>query len=130
MSSFATKAEAEDFGRRTLLRMNNPHDWTVRVWDNLGWHVELRDKKLRQIVVHVSRYSDKKITFWSWMVDKPDCVGSSASWPCSEHMKSPQGAVDQLFRRFDAYITQQITLFEQLREVVRVVGRRNKKAKA
>ncbi len=41
-----TQNEARKAAEALQKKMHNSHDWKVRVWENLGWHYEIRNGPL------------------------------------------------------------------------------------
>ena len=67
--TYQTEEEAQDAGIKARRRMKSK-GWTVRVWENLGWHFELLNAPLS---VH-----EGSSGFFAFVADKPDKAGFGA----------------------------------------------------
>jgi hypothetical protein len=83
-----TRAEAADIGKAALQKMKWGR-WSVRVWENLGWHVSLYSKD-GYIRIH---YSERTRDWDTYVSDEPDQCGDSYGGTWQPH-KNPQKSLE------------------------------------
>jgi hypothetical protein len=107
--NFKTEIEARTFGDALLPKMPSPDRWTLRVWENLGWHCSVICGPIQVWPTEMDRYhcliSD----------DVRHAGGGAGVWSQRNgSAKTPKGAMRKAFAAVRAYQAQVSQVFNYL----------------
>lgn len=110
MASFDIASAATNRAKSVRARMLSPDSWTVRVWENMGWHWSL-------ICGNVSLHEDLDGKFWAMVsYDEDDAGVGVSAWTNpdtpsmdkilreSDILADPQEAVDEAVKLVREYL--------------------------
>lgn len=105
-----TKQEATAKGKSMLAMMDQPKDWRVDVWENLGWHYCLEH-----------RASGGLLTVWpfedgifSAMLSLNCPRAGDIRWSNNYHSKDPNKAVQHVIRRAEIVLAAEQAAFNKI----------------
>lgn len=81
--------KAKAIGVMTLKRLKNPAGWKIRVWENMGWHVQLKKGGMN---LHIRTYGDK--IEYSTLFSAEGGSGGDPSWTDQFRSEDPNKAVE------------------------------------
>lgn len=103
----ATKKEVMDIAAKMMpLMPDNGNGWYLRVWENLGYHFELRKG-----IVSVTK-SGKE--YHCFIYSAPNDTGGIG--PCSAYGKTPKATIKKAVQQMRAYAIEQETFWNGIRQ--------------
>jgi hypothetical protein len=91
---------------RCLRKMDHPKNWTIRVWENLGWHWAVETK-----FVSISA-SGGRNPYMAMMKPHYSCIGSAP------HGKNPNKLADEVIKLAESYAREMTHLAEDARRSI------------
>jgi len=90
---YKTEKDATKRAQEVKAMMTNPEQWTAKVWENLGWHWEL---KAGAVQLHETFYPDERsYGFWCLMSRQIDGFGGNPDWTLrASRFDDPNDAVE------------------------------------
>lgn len=95
--------EALAAARRAIKLLRNREGWTIRVWENCGWHASIRHD---YIDINISKPFDGNEIYWTMMTTSKRFVGTGdthLSVPGNKHFRDPNDALDNQLKVAEAH---------------------------
>lgn len=121
MSSYLTKRSADDAGRAARKKLPHPERWSVRVWENLGWHAAVEFGGMTVYIDSPSRYDRRSRTRYYCLMSRDDAGGGGEMfWTERGAMHyCPRKAVEAQLKVCRAFVDQCNEAVAKVEEVFR-----------
>jgi hypothetical protein len=96
--TYLSRKEAEEAARKVQKRMKSK-GWKIRVWENLGWHFEI---KKGTIQLHEASHNGRRPYYWTLMGSELNSYGGETYLLADETPKIDM----QIYDPNDAYLRQ------------------------
>jgi hypothetical protein len=100
-----TKGQAKTYGEMVRATMADPKQWTVEVWENMGWHFRLRHKNGHLSVYEHGR-DGAEVRYTTSLSPEPNGVGTPAQFAVHQSYATPDEAVEAQLQRVYKWATE------------------------